>query len=80
MYLFIHTNVNVFKVTHTHTLHSNHKPKNYDRHIHMKKKSKLNLKTVVQSQGKKTKQKIIKEQKEITKINLQAINKMVIHT
>ena len=46
----------------------------------MKKKSKLNLKTVVQSQGKKTKQKIIKEQKEITKINLQAINKMVIHT
>ena len=47
---------------------------------HMKKKSKLNLKTVVQSQGKKTKQKIIKEQKEITKINLQAINKMVIRT
>ena len=46
----------------------------------MKKKSKLNLKTVVQSQGKKTKQKIIKEQKEITKINLQAINKMVIRT
>ena len=46
----------------------------------MKKKYKLNLKTIIQSQGKKTKQKRIKEQKEITKINLQAINKMVIHT
>ena len=54
----------MFLKSHTHTPFTvTTNQKIYDRHIHMKKKSKLNLKTIILSQGKETKQNKTKQNK-----------------